>query len=625
MNDCKYGWDKPDDNTLRLTLIQCPNDVEKDMGWHKFTYSLYGHKGRWHESQVVQQAARLNQPMMAFQTTAHAGKLGSSFSFLTVQSPQLVVRALKMAEQSDEIVIRLQEAHGREVRGVVLQTVAPIESAREMTGAEQPLGQIELRDGHLVLDFKPFQPRTLALTLQSAGLSLARPASAFVRLPFDTDVISADRNRSDGGGGPRGSFDGLGHTLPAELIPEMIVSGGVPFRPGPKRDGADNAVTCRGQIVALPQGEYDRLYLLAAAVTRHAAGEFRIGDRSTAISVHGFSGWTGQASSLVVGDRVVGADSMASAFVHRDEVAWVGTHRHDASSDRNEPYVFCYLFRYGLGIPPGASTITLPDNSAIRILAMTVVDDPTAPTTPAGYLYDHIIGTHIEPHSGLYIDPVTVRLSSEDTEASIIYTLDGSDPDADSPRYTDPIALSKTVTVRARVVRAGVLDEQVTRATFTFTQPRPAEQPGEVAQGLRYRYYEGAWGKLPAFEALTPVRSGTMETVGLPPEARPEDIGVALSGYIEVPREGVYAFYTTSDDGSRLYIGDELVVDSDGPHGPKERSGKIALAAGLHRIRVTFFQHLGGVVLSTDYEGPGIDKQPIPASALKHRAESRKQ
>ena len=109
-----------------------------------------------------------------------------------------------------------------------------------------------------------------------------------------------------------------------------------------------------------------------------------------------------------------------------------------------------------------------------------------------------------------------------------------------------------------------------------------------------------------------------MDMVGLPPESRQTDIGVALDGYIEVERKGVYTFYTTSDDGSRLYIGNELVVDSDGLHGPKERPGKIALDAGPHRIRVAFFQHHGGMVLSAEYEGPGIAKQPIPASALKH-------
>ena len=113
LNDCKYGWDKPDDHTLRLSLIHAPNDVEKDMGWHRFVYAVCTNRGdrggveSLHHHQAIREAASLNQPLMAFQTTAHAGTLGRRFSFLN--SGRSIVRALKKAENTDEIIVRLQE------------------------------------------------------------------------------------------------------------------------------------------------------------------------------------------------------------------------------------------------------------------------------------------------------------------------------------------------------------------------------------------------------------------------------------------------------------------------------------------------------------------------------------
>ena len=81
-------------------------------------------------------------------------------------------------------------------------------------------------------------------------------------------------------------------------------------------------------------------------------------------------------------------------------------------------------------------------------------------------------------------------------------------------------------------------------------------------------------------------------------------------------------FFTDSDDGSRLYIGEELVVDNDGLHGMEERVGAIALAGGLHPIRVVYFEKTGGDDLKVRYKGPGIDKQPIPEDLLFHQERS---
>jgi len=81
---------------------------------------------------------------------------------------------------------------------------------------------------------------------------------------------------------------------------------------------------------------------------------------------------------------VSGIDQIRPGFVKREEIAWVGTHRH--APDGNQPYIPTYIFVYAIDLPAGARGVTLPDNAKIRILAMTAVADVYR-IRPAGLLY----------------------------------------------------------------------------------------------------------------------------------------------------------------------------------------------------------------------------------------------
>ena len=112
LNDSKYGWDKPADNVLRLTLLHtalpraAPYQGSNDLGHHRFTYSIAGHRGDWRDGRVPERAARLNQPIVAFQATPHPGARGPAISMLSLDDTtgQIAVAAMKKAEDSDEIV-----------------------------------------------------------------------------------------------------------------------------------------------------------------------------------------------------------------------------------------------------------------------------------------------------------------------------------------------------------------------------------------------------------------------------------------------------------------------------------------------------------------------------------------
>ncbi|HEX8546151.1 MAG TPA: PA14 domain-containing protein, partial [Cytophagaceae bacterium] len=146
---------------------------------------------------------------------------------------------------------------------------------------------------------------------------------------------------------------------------------------------------------------------------------------------------------------------------------------------------------------------------------------------------------------------------------------------------------------------------------------RNPENPTTVVNGLSYKYYEGLdWSTIPNFSSLNSLAEGNIENFSLATRKRDDNFGYAFTGYIEVPTDGSYTFYTNSDDGSKLYIGTTLVVNNDGLHADIEKSGVIGLKAGKHAIRVDFFERGGGEVLGVKYEGPGISKQAIPSNKL---------
>ena len=78
------------------------------------------------------------------------------------------------------------------------------------------------------------------------------------------------------------------------------------------------------------------------------------------------------------------------------------------------------------------------------------------------------------------------------------------------------------------------------------------------------------------------------------PDSCHGNIGLILSGYIEVPADGIYTFSLLSDDGSYLMIDGRMVVDNDGEHSPRELVGQHAMRRGLHPLLVHYFDHNGG-------------------------------
>ncbi len=412
LNEAKYGSDKPNDNTLRLTLLYTPGvrgrfqyQATQDWGHHEIQYALQGHAGDWRAARTADHAARLNQPLQAFQTTAHGGTRGRGFSLLDLSgAPGVSVAAVKKAEASDEIVVRLFEQYGNGASNVRLCMATPIVSAREIDGQERPIapkGSAALKNGALVFDIKPYNPRAFALGLKTIPPAPARQRDIPLRLPLNLRV--ARFGESDRGGG----FDVEGRAYPGERLAQTIQSAGVTFRLG--RQGDANALSCAGQTLQLPsvapkvqaKSQPQRwLYLLAAAQTdTRIALRFMDskGGQMTSIpfTVQAWNGYIGQwdkrlwEGKIPEKDPAVWPNAFAGlnpGYIKCAPIAWYADHTRLASG-QNDPYRFCYLFRYAVPVPAGAERLILPRDLRVRVFGATV-STQAADLRPAQPMYD---------------------------------------------------------------------------------------------------------------------------------------------------------------------------------------------------------------------------------------------
>ncbi len=441
LTDDKTASDKLNDTTLRLTLMRTPgtrggyeDQGTQDWGHHDFVFGLAAHDGDWREGQTDWQAYRLNEPLKTFETSAHSGVLGKSFSLLKVSNSRVRLMALKRAEDSDEVVVRLVEISGKPEPGVGISFAAPVTAARELNGQEQPIGAATVKGGELLTSFTAYQPRTFAVKLAKPRSEVAGPVLKPVTLSYDASVATRDGKPGEG------CFDcdynqpdsQQGKALPAEMLPAEVPYAGIRFHLAPAGSGNPDAVTARGQTVRLPLGHFNRLYLLAASYDGDQTAAFSVGGKSIDLKIEDWGGFIGQWDTRTWNEKQYevptppepAADDhspraerarrfrayvkehgpimrtideytgLKPGYIKRAPVAWFASHNH-ADDGSNEAYSYSYLFAYKVDLPPGATDLTLPNNPRIHILAATVADE-RAPLRAAQPLYDTLDRTNVD-------------------------------------------------------------------------------------------------------------------------------------------------------------------------------------------------------------------------------------
>jgi alpha-mannosidase len=409
LTDCKNGSDKPNDHTIRLTLVRTPgvrggypDQATQDLGHHEFTYGIAGHAGGWRDAQADWQAQRLNAPLIAFESAKHEGSLGRSFSLLKISNPRIRALAVKKAEDSDEVIVRLVELDGQPQTDVRVTFAAPITAAREVNGQEQPVGPATVTSGALVTSFTDYQPRTFALRLGAAPAKVSAVRSTPVSLQYDVATASSGGQHADAG------FDGKGKALPAEMLPGSITFNDVQFKLATAKSGTPNAVTAKGQEINLPAGGFNRVYLLAASADGDQKASFEIGGKAVDLDIQDWGGFIGQwddrqwtGTKLDVDHANYGQmTGLKQGYIKRARLAWYCDHHHDPEG-KNATYAYAYLFGYAINLPQGAKSIKLPQNDKIRILAISVAAG-NPELRPAQPLYDVLPSPHAQPGATTY-------------------------------------------------------------------------------------------------------------------------------------------------------------------------------------------------------------------------------
>lgn len=244
MNDCKYGWDKPDDHTIRLTLLNTPGTNKRyvyqnkqDFGYHTFTYSLVGHSGKLEKPKTVRKSDLLNQKLKAFSTSKHQGTLGKEFSFASSDNENVIVKAIKKAENSDEYVVRVYEIGGEKKQKATITFAGNIIDACEADGTEKEIAQAQFNDNMLSLDITPFSIKTFKVRLKKSELKPFELPYTHLLLNYNQKCSSFNEFRAEG------DFD-AGYSYAAELWPSKLCVDQIPFEFGEK--DAANGMSCKG-------------------------------------------------------------------------------------------------------------------------------------------------------------------------------------------------------------------------------------------------------------------------------------------------------------------------------------------------------------------------------------------
>ena len=232
-----------------------------------------------------------------------------------------------------------------------------------------------------------------------------------------------------------------------------------------------------------------------------------------------------------------------------------------------------------------------------------------------------VLEPYVISNNSYFVNSARVSLACDIKGAEIRYTLDGSEPTKNSMLYSKPFRLTETTIVKMRSFSKQYPPSFAVRQEFKKADYAIAVDPGKIDVGMKYDYFEHYCISVHDLDSLKPKSSGIMTTFKLEPRDDVNVFGYIYSGYLLVAKNGIYTFYLESNDGSKLYINNEELINNDGGHPAQEKSGKIALRAGEYPFVVKYFQMGAGKFLRVSWEGPEFEKKDITAEVLFHKVE----
>jgi hexosaminidase len=243
-----------------------------------------------------------------------------------------------------------------------------------------------------------------------------------------------------------------------------------------------------------------------------------------------------------------------------------------------------------------------------------------------GIKYDRLdaldIQYHIPSVTGFkdkvaFLDKAIVTLESPLKGMDIYYTTDGSVPSKKSKKYTAPLEFTETITLNTIAFRGDIASD--TRAASiekqTYLEPVAiTPKKGAIKRWVAVEKFKVVDAiVLPKKASFTSVAAINIENYDVVPQ-----LSMVFKGYFYAEEEGLFEFATKSDDGSLLYIGDQLVVDNGGNHSAIEKNGMVALKKGWHPLTVKFHEATGGGQLTVWYKAPNGEKTILKGNTIAH-------
>jgi len=206
----------------------------------------------------------------------------------------------------------------------------------------------------------------------------------------------------------------------------------------------------------------------------------------------------------------------------------------------------------------------------------------------------------------------------------IFYTIDGYNPDETAELYTKPVTINipkgEYRIIKIVQINSGGRRSSINKIVVRNPDLKSALNIKPTKKGLKYDYFTGTlFQQVQDLELIKPINSGIFEGSISSEKWKSKTeryIGLKFDGYIYIPETANYTISTLSDDGSKLFIDNELVVNNDGIHWLNEAYGAVKLEKGFHKINISYFDQIGGTTLSCFMQQEGKEKEEISASQL---------
>lgn len=359
-SDCKYGWDKPSSNTLRLTCLHTPTGAFTkqarqdllDIGRNNFAFGIFSHEGGFANG-TQRQSEIFQKPLIAYQTSSRReGSLESGYSFLKINNENAILRCCKLAEDGDGIIVRVNEGSGEALKNVELTFAARILEASECLANEQAIKKADSKSKKLKFDLAPYGIKTFRIKLEAPD---KKGRENFKKLDLEYNSKGFTKNESM----RNVILQGSGCSLPAELCSQGFTAGSVSFKM-PDTQASSDVMVARGQTIDLPKS-MTKLYIAAASTLGDRDATFYLDGREKQIKIAAMTEHYGNWD--MAGLNIKAAHKNAP-------IAFEFTHTHHPEGDIPNGKAYFYLYELDIR---NAKTLTLPEDNRIIILAMTAV------------------------------------------------------------------------------------------------------------------------------------------------------------------------------------------------------------------------------------------------------------